>query len=82
MRVDAAGDRLGEASEGGDVIRFPTRFHASVTPGAHLIGEEPNVRDPEPVMQVAVEGASRRVTYLNRERERSYDFTALLAAFH
>jgi hypothetical protein len=30
------------------VIRFPERFHASVTPGAHLIGIEPNYLESPP----------------------------------
>lgn len=60
------------------MIRFPERFHASVTPGAHLIGVEPNYLEDPPRATPRVNHVSSS-TQSGNIRRPVFDFSALAA---
>lgn len=59
------------------MIRFPERFHASVTPGSHIVGVEPNYREQR---SRAHGNQASRVSANAKHGRPVFDFAALLAA--
>lgn len=56
------------------MIRFPERYHASDTPGEHVVCEEPNYREDHRASK-----SDAHAHHKGRRREH-FDFTALAAA--